>query len=181
MNFEFKEQDRSALEAENAILGFDGPTRFLSNFADSTVVMYGISFPTVEHAFAAAKLDPNGGVHPREAVFAEMRVIAAASHPNAAKKLGRRKVWEGRPFMRPDWDTVKEDLILTLLRRKFEDPDLRRRLLDTGDVPLVELNTWGDDIWGMIEEDGILRGRNMLGEMLMHVRAEIRHQVANAD
>jgi ribA/ribD-fused uncharacterized protein len=160
--------------ARGAILGFDGPTRFLSNFADSEIEMYGILFPTVEHAFAAAKLNPNGGVYTRAEVLAEMQVIADASHPREAKRLGRRRSWKGKPFMRPDWDAVKNDLILTLIRRKFSDPVLRAKLLDTGDAELFELNTWDDRIWGVVEKDGLLIGRNLLGQMLTQVRAEIR-------
>jgi ribA/ribD-fused uncharacterized protein len=180
MDFGIKELARADLEAQGAILGFDGPTRFLSNFAWSDVCMYGITFPTVEHAFAAAKLDPNGGVHPRHEALAEMKVIAAAEGPNDAKRLGRRRQWNGRPFMRKDWDAQKENLVLELIRRKFTDPALRAKLLATGDALLYELNTWGDDIWGVVEKGGILRGRNMLGEMLMFVRAEIRAQMASA-
>lgn len=175
MDFSLKEIVATDFAAKGAILGFDGATRFLSNYAPSPVQMYGITFPTVEHAFAAAKIDPNGGVHPRERALEEMRRIAAAPAPGAAKKLGRRRMLDGRPFMRADWDSVKETLVLDLLRRKFSIPDLRDALLATGEAHLVEQNTWGDRIWGMVQDaNGILRGRNMLGEMLMAVRAELR-------
>lgn len=175
MDFSLKEIAAADLAAKGAILGFDGATRFLSNFAPSPVQMYGITFPTVEHAFAAAKIDPNAGVHPRADALEEMRRIAAAPTPGAAKKLGRRRMLGGRPLMRADWDRVKETLVLDLLRRKFTLPDLRDALLATGEAQLVELNTWGDRIWGMVKDaDGMLHGRNMLGEMLMAVRAELR-------
>lgn len=175
MDFSQKTLPRTELIAEGAILGFDGPTRFLSNYAPTEVTMYGITFPTVEHAFAAAKLDPNGGVHPRERAMSEMRRIAAVPKPGAAKRLGRRRTLDDKPFLRVDWDSAKESLILELLRRKFAHPEMRDKLLVTGTAQLVELNTWNDRIWGMVcDADGILRGRNMLGEMLMAVRAEIR-------
>ena len=173
MDFSEKQVERSAFEAQDAVLGFDGPTRFLSNFAASEVEMYGIIFPTVEHAFAAAKLDPNGGVHDRATVMKEMRAIAAAPAPGDAKRLGRRRTLNGKPFMRADGDAKKEELVLELLRRKFADPKLAEKLRATGSRPLVELNTWGDRIWGMTEQDGVLEGRNMLGEMLMQVRSEL--------
>lgn len=175
MDFSEKTYDFADLSAQGAVLGFDGDTRFLSNFAASPVDMYGISFPTVEHAFAAAKLDPNGDAHPRARVMDEMRRIAAAKSPGEAKRLGRRRQLDGRPFMRPDWDEVKETLVLEMLRRKFSDPVLRDKLLATGDAHLIELNDWNDRIWGMVRDaDGQMRGRNMLGEMLMHVRGQMR-------
>ena len=42
------------------INNFDGEYRFLSNFANSKIIYEGIEYPTVEHAFQAAKtLDIN--------------------------------------------------------------------------------------------------------------------------
>ena len=171
--------------ARGAILGFDGPTRFLSNFFGSDVTAYGIRFPTVEHAFAAVKLDPNGGVFTRGEVLSEMRRIAGMSSPGEAKGAGRRRKWDGsqpdekpvgplRPFLRPDWEDVKFDLITDLVRRKFAHPHLAKKLLATGDAELFELNTWGDKIWGVIEKDGALVGTNWLGKILMLIRDELR-------
>lgn len=180
-----KRISRKELEAQGAIFSFEDSYRFLSNFGDGAVTMYGITFPTVEHAFAAAKLDPNGGVFTRAEVLAEMHRIASLPTPGAAKKAGRRRVWDGtqprekrrgtpRPFLRPDWEDKKLGLITELVRRKFSDPLLAEKLLATEDAPLFEGNTWGDRIWGVVENDGIFEGRNLLGEILMLVRSELR-------
>lgn len=176
MDFSQKAYARADLEAQGAIFEFRGKNFFLSNFFDSVVEMYGIRFPTVEHAFAAAKLDPNGGVHDRDAVLKEMRSIAQEPTPSKAKGRGRRRTFNGKPFLRDGWDEgVKDKLILELLRRKFADPMLRSWLLATGDALLVEGNEHRDRIWGMVmDADGIYRGRNMLGEMLMYLRSELR-------
>jgi len=179
MDTSFKELSRSHLVEIGAIFEFEGTNRFLSNFGDGAVEMYGIIFPTVEHAFAAAKLDPNGGVHPRTTVLKEMRRIANIPTPGKAKGAGRRRSWNGKPFLRPDWENVKLDLILELVRRKFQDPSLARKLLATGDVLLVEGNTWDDTTWGMIEEGGVFRGTNWLGEILMQIRADLRSAQAS--
>jgi ribA/ribD-fused uncharacterized protein len=57
------------------------------------------------------------------------------------------------------------------VRRKFEThADIRAELLSTGDEILVE-NAPGDFYWGC-GADG--SGRNMLGIILMEVRAELR-------
>lgn len=85
--------------------------------------------------------------------------------PAAAKRMGRKVV------MRPDWDTVKFDIMLDLVRRKFlGHPDLREMLLATGDEQLIEGNYWGDRVWGVC--DGT--GENWLGRHLMTVRQELR-------
>lgn len=180
-----RSHDRAALEAQNAVLGFEGPDRFLSNFGIGRTMAYGIVFPTVEHGFAAVKLDPNGGVFTRDEVLTEMRRIAALPSPGEAKRAGRRRFWDGtqpgekrqapsRPFLRVDWDEEKFALVLELVRRKFTDPALREKLLATGDRPLFELNTWGDKIWGVVAQDHELIGTNWLGQILMIVRDEIR-------
>ena len=159
MDSSTKQIARDDLESQGAILGFDGPTHFLSNFGAGGTSAYGISFPTVEHGFAAIKLDPNGGVFTRAEVLAEMRRIAALASPGAAKRAGRRRSWDGtqprerrrapaRPFLRTDWEEKKFDLVLELVRRKFSEPTLADRLLATGAAPLVELNTWDDRIGG---------------------------------
>lgn len=84
--------------------------------------------------------------------------------PQEAKRLGRRIK------LRPDWEQVKDGVMEAVLRAKFSDLELRNRLLATGDVELVEGNTHGDTYWGVC--DG--KGRNMLGKLLMKLRAEYR-------
>lgn len=138
----------------NDILSFQGPHRFLSNFWPAPVRYGGIMFPTSEHAYQAAKSDD---------VNEAVRVSLLKS-PGDAKRVGRTLV------VRKDWEQVKRQVMLDVLRLKFNLPDLRRRLLATGDVQLVEGNTWGDRYWGVC--NGV--GENWLGRLLMQVREECR-------
>ena len=133
---------------------FDGQFAFLSNFFPSPVKMDGIVFPTVEHAFQAAKTSDLG----------ERRKLAAARSAGVAKRMGRKVA------LRKDWDNVRIGVMLELVRAKFQDPSLRASLLATGDEKLVEGNTWNDKFWGVC--DGI--GHNHLGQILMQVRKELR-------
>ena len=140
------------------ITSFRGDHRFLSNFWPATVTLDGMVFRSTEHAYQAAKTTD----------MAERAKFQAAKTPGAAKRLGRRVK------LRPDWEGVKEAVMLDLNRQKFSDPELARRLLDTGDAELIEGNTWGDRIWGMTFENGKWVGRNLLGRILMRVREELR-------
>lgn len=158
----------SAASKEGGILGFDGENRFLSNYWSSPVVAYGITFPTVEHAFAAAKIDPKDPRRNTQGALDEMKLIAAAHSPGQAKKLGRKTL------LRTDWEAVKFDMITELVRRKFQDPALAEKLLATGDAELYELNTWNDRIWGVVEINDGLFGTNWLGQILMTVRNELK-------
>jgi cytidine deaminase len=63
----------------------------------------------------------------------------------------------------------------TVLRAKFQAPELRRKLLATGDRELIEGNNWRDTTWGCIrDKEGNWKGRNELGKLLMQIRDELR-------
>lgn len=140
---------------------FRGPTRWLSNFHECQIEFEGMLFPSVEHAYMAAKtLDP----HVR-------RTIAALPTPKEAKAAGRTVV------LRPDWEHIKLKVMFALVYQKFTDHlSLRDKLLATGDEDLVEGNNWGDTFWGQV--DGV--GENHLGQILMTVRALVRENQQGA-
>lgn len=140
---------------------FRGTYFFLSNFAPAPVIFEGQEYPTVEHAYQAAKtLEPEG----------RDRVRAAAT-PELAKKLG------GKLTLRPDWPEIKVELMRSLLRQKFHrHPELQELLLKTGDAELVEGNTWHDNFWGACRcpRCNGQPAQNWLGRLLMEVRRELQ-------
>jgi N-glycosidase YbiA len=78
---------------------------------------------------------------------------------------------ERRRPLRADWEQVKDAVMREAVREKFlRHADIQVVLLGTGDELIVE-NAPGDFYWG-IGADG--SGKNMLGQILMEVRAEIR-------
>ncbi len=134
---------------------FEGKYEFLSNFYPSPIFFEGITYPTNEHFFQAMKtLDQK-----------ERQEIAAADTPGKAKRMGRRVA------LRLDWEAVKVDIMRTGLMLKFSDARLAQKLVATGNEELVEGNWWGDRFWGRC--DGA--GRNMLGQLLMELRENIRN------
>merc|ERR1719265_1183358 len=72
----------------------------------------------------------------------------------------------GNVKMRPGWNNMKVDVMLTVVRSKFSrDEDLQRKLLATKDQKIVEGHT-GDKFWG---------GKtNHLGNILMRLRDELQ-------
>ncbi len=140
----------------SAISSFSGKNRFLSNFWLCRVTFEGVEYDSTEHAYQAAKT-----------VSEELREwVRTAPSPGQAKKRAYRLT------LRPDWDDVKEHVMLALLREKFKDPELRAKLLATGDAELVEGNTWGDKYWGVCDGEG----QNRLGVLLMLVRDEVKNE-----
>jgi N-glycosidase YbiA len=129
---------------------------YLSNFAPYGVEIEGQWYPTVEHFYQASKfLEP-----------ALSEQIRAARTPKDAKRRSRSQT----EAVRPDWEDVKEEIMLTALRAKFQrHDDIRARLLATGTEELVE-NSRRDFYWGC-GADG--SGQNRLGRLLMQVRQEL--------
>lgn len=127
--------------------------QYLSNFALASVEYRGMVYPTVEHAYQAAKtLD-----------FEKRYEIRRCGSPAKAKELGKKLV------LRNHWNEIRVSIMLYLLRQKFGRQPLRHQLLATGNRQLVEGNYWNDTFWGVCQG----RGDNNLGKLLMQVRSEL--------
>ena len=136
-----------------AINKFRGEYSFLSNMYPIMVRIDGESYPSAEHAFQALK-----------SLNKDVRLaISVCRSPSEAKYAGRHIE------LRDDWDSVKVDIMYKILLAKFKNPELAKKLKDTGSEELIEGNTWNDKFWGVCNGDG----QNMLGKLLMKVREEL--------
>ena len=132
---------------------FSGKYRFLSNFWPCHVTRNGFTYPSVEHAYQAAKTtDP-----------VEHAYIMTAYSAGQAKSYGRQI-----RNLRSDWNDVRIGIMQELLQQKFSDLQLRTKLENTASEVLVEGNYWGDTFWGMCR--GV--GQNHLGKLLMEIRGK---------
>lgn len=69
-----------------------------------------------------------------------------------------------------DWDERKDTVMKKVIKIKFSDnPELKEKLLATGDAELINTNWWGDQYWGICGG----YGENKLGKILMEVREEL--------
>lgn len=139
---------------------FQGKYRFLSNFYKYPITYEGITYPSSEHAYQAAKTLSQSD---REA-------IAKLSSPGDAKRTGRRLQ------MRPDWESEKYKIMLTILESKFSLGSLLAKLLcETYPKELVEGNNWHDNIWGNCScvKCRYIEGQNLLGKALMQIRIKL--------
>lgn len=135
---------------------FSGKYDFLSNFYPCYVEWDNLLLSSSEHAY-----------HYEKTLDAVQRWnIANASTAGLAKRLGRAAT------LRPGWDTMKDRVMAQVLVVKFWTPELRQKLLATGDAVLVEGNTWHDNHFGSCRcVDCRDDGENILGKLLMSVRA----------
>jgi ribA/ribD-fused uncharacterized protein len=139
--------------------------RFLSNFVPAEVVLDGVTYPTVEHAYQASKW-PAGSM--------QREVIHDADTPGKAKRLGQKGM------VNTAWFDRRVDIMRDLLAQKFQDPTYRAQLLATGDALLIERNDWGDYFWGQARRGdpaapggSFWSGENMLGQLLMALRDQL--------
>ena len=140
------------------IESFQGEFAFLSNFFPSPIIVNGIKFPTVEHAYQAFKT----------LNMEEQIQIASLPTPGQAKRAG------SRVELRPDWEEIKIHVMNKLVRFKFAShPNLAKKLQETGRKEIVEGNNWGDQFWGV--SGG--KGRNELGKILMVIREELNQDM----
>lgn len=144
-----------------SISQFKDEFEFLSNFYTSPFVYNGYCWPTVEHAYQAAKAE----------FSTDQWLIRIAKTPAIAKKKGRRVQ------LRDNWEEVKVAEMTELVWLKFKhNLTLRDKLLDTGRVKLVEGNWWHDNFWGdcFCNKCSNQKGKNMLGFILMEVREDFQ-------
>ena len=135
------------------------PYGIFSNLYPRPMKFEGKLYPTAEHAYQAGK-----------ARKPEVRdwILSAPTPALAAMAAHGLYTWD----VTPKWAEIKFDRMRQVLRAKFDQhPDLREILLGTGQARLVEAGTVNNAVnrlWGEVK--GV--GRNMLGAMLMELRAE---------
>jgi ribA/ribD-fused uncharacterized protein len=127
-----------------------------SNFAIYPIKVKGKLWPSTEHYFQAQKF----------AGTSQETAIQNASTPAKAAEMGRNR----KIRIRPNWDNVKDNVMLEAVRAKFtQHSELKAMLINTGDAMLIE-HTENDAYWG---DGGDGKGLNKLGKTLMKVREEL--------
>lgn len=130
---------------------------YLSPFSAHRIEIWGEVFPTVEHAYQAAKIKP--GV--------ERDAIKNAPSPLDAWRLGQK--YKNNPDLRVsdfDKDVVMEELFCAKMQ---QHPDIVKVLKESGDSELLKfIDT--DYYWGTGKDR---TGQNQMGKLWMKLRDEI--------
>lgn len=152
------------LDTEHEVFFYEQDFYVLSNFSAFRVTFDGQTFDTSEAAYHYQRFtDPE-----------DRRAVMYAYSAHDAFRYAQ----ENKHRQRPDWDEVKESVMLNILRAKAAQHEyVRRKLLDTGTRRLVE-NSWRDSYWGWGPER---TGLNKLGLLWMAVRDELRDQQPNTN
>ena len=133
----------------------------LDNFSAFAIRYNGELYPTAEHLYQAQKFIND---HPEIA-----ELIRTAPSPHEAKMLAGQNL----KYRRPDWDELKLHIMEDILRAKLQQHAYcRKKLLETGDAPLVE-DSPSDSFWGIGSDR---KGENYLGKIWMLLRNELRDE-----
>lgn len=139
------------------ITALTGKYRFLANEIACMISYENESYPSVAHAFHAAKtLDLTIRAKIKKATrFYEVRQLGRDANP------------------RPDWKEVRLSIMEDLLRQKFNYPEFKKVLLSTGNEILINGNSRGETFWGAIRVEHKWVGENNLGKLLTKIREEL--------
>lgn len=145
-----------------------------SNFSPHSITVLSsngkpVLWKTVEHYYQAQKFE---GVQDPIAIEC-IEKIQSTESPEEAARLGRSLEKQRPDMVRPDWDTVKVELMYRALYSKFTGhPLLKSLLLSTAGSVLVEASPH-DLFWGAGREG---EGLSYLGHLLMKLQTELLAQ-----
>jgi ribA/ribD-fused uncharacterized protein len=144
---------------QKSVRQFNNEYEKFSNFYPCTVFFEGRNYPTVEHAFQAAKS--------KSWKFRKKVSDVPVDKAGKAKRLGRGI------RLRHDWEMVKISVMRKLLMQKFSLDEFKTLLISTGDADITEGNYWHDNDWGdcFCAKCKDIKGKNNLGKLLMKIRA----------
>ncbi len=131
------------------------------NFSSFRVLVDGVLYCTVEHAYQAIKFLQTAPE------IAQQITDCYSAHD--AQKIA----YANKDRQRKDWDDVKLGVMEKLLRLKLEqNPYVKKKLLETGNLIICE-DSPKDSFWGI----GANRdGRNELGKLWMKLRSELQNK-----
>ena len=142
------------------IENFNKEFYYLSNFYPISYTLEShddILYKSVEHGFQSEK-----------AINIEDRNrIIEQKTPGLAKRLGKNIK------CKPQWDEIKLEIMKKHVLAKFQQNDyIKKKLISTNNIILIEGNTWHDNFWGKCSCVKCIscEKNNNLGKILMEVR-----------
>jgi ribA/ribD-fused uncharacterized protein len=143
------------------------PYGVFSNLYQRPIIFEGQEFATAEHAYQAGKA--------RKKAVRDW-ILNAPSPGLVAMAAHGLYTWD----IVSNWSQIKYDRMRGVLRAKFtQHEDLKRILLSTGEARLVEVGKVDNIVnrtWGEVNGKGL----NMLGVLLMELRAELMKEQRSA-
>ena len=138
------------------ITTYDHP--FLDNTFYVSVEYNNNIYPTAENAFQASKFASKTFANKFKFMVAKKAQIEGTKH---------------RPTV-PDWYNNNTAIMYGILKSKFQDPELKSKLLATYPEQIIHVNGYHDNEWGVCTCSRCGNsGRNKLGLLLIKLRDEL--------
>ena len=158
---------KKGLHSQGAVVFHDQRHSYyeLARFYEIPIIIDGEIWPSAGHYVEANKFVDSQGSYTQYAFD-----IRIATLPAEVIKISG----DQSSFIRPDWEEVRDEIMLKALTAKFTQyRDLYKSLMDTEDAYIVE-HVEEDHYWGD-GEDGT--GKSILGELLMKLRDQFRQGI----
>ena len=140
---------------EDAVYFYTPKFYIFDNFSAHPINLWGMKFPTAEHAYQWKKFSVSAPDIANE-------IIKAAS-PSAVKKISNNH----KDKMPATWDDDKASIMEQILKAKVEQhEDVRKKLIKTDQKTIIE-NSPTDGYWGIGPDKN---GKNMVGVICMKIR-----------
>ncbi len=147
---------------------FQGEYRWLSNFAPVKIILDGIEYASVEHAYMSAK--SNGMVS--YILDGKLYIIPWKEYcANSNNTAGQVKKASKDIELIDGWNEKKYDVMKECIKQKFNQEPYKTKLLETTTF-IQEGNTWGDVFWGVCLKTN--EGENHLGKLIMSIRQYLK-------
>ncbi len=147
-------------EKVNEFIGFYPREFFVfDNFSSFRVLVDGVLYCTVEHAYQAIKFLKSAPEIAKQ--------ITDCYSAHEAQKIA----YANKDKQCANWDEIKLDVMERLLRLKLEqNPYVKKKLLQTDNLLICE-DSPKDSFWGIGPDRN---GRNELGKLWMKLREELQ-------
>ena len=154
--------------------------KWLSNFHVAKPFEYkGNEYTTVEHAFHAQKIDPSMSKTIKDEYRSNLIVGGRYGlDPRKAKKFGSSKNFKKNGYrLNPEWDDRRVQIMEDILTHYYNaNPELKQKLLETGDAPLIHRGYRIDAFWGEKKD----AGENHHGHILMKLRSKFQRSLSKS-
>lgn len=141
------------------VVSFRGEYNWLSNFFDVKIILDGIEYISVEHAYMSAKSE-------------SMEWKSFCS--NFTNTAGKVKRESHKIALVPYWDLIKIDVMFECLKQKYSQEPFKTKLLNTKNQRIQEGNHHKDTFWGVDLETNI--GKNILGILITEIRENLKYE-----
>ncbi|OGK19029.1 hypothetical protein A3D80_03670 [Candidatus Roizmanbacteria bacterium RIFCSPHIGHO2_02_FULL_40_13b] len=127
------------------------------NFSSFQVKWKGTLWPTVEHAFQAAKFETTDSK-----IYNEIKNVKSADE-------ARRIAVRNKDKRTANWNEIKVEIMKNIVRHKInQHPYVLKKLIQSGKRKIIE-DSWRDSQWGWGEDK---KGKNLMGKIWMELRKE---------